>query len=303
VSPARLEVPWEDVEEHTYWDKRFKALKRAPEPTEHEAEAILDVLFLVLKDDTINMWGGESTGIAYFNDLAVVRESTAMKDPELLEDPLTITKDGWTYVPWSVTEKIVRAVARKNAATVLQFIDKEERKAERDSILGTENRWTRNDPIIEVSGETHARYFREHTSKVHAILREWVGADLTEQHDDLTALQSELSRVGDIAQRAIADLKKPRPNRTADALQRELLNPPSKWHGYGVDAEEIAPYRTPYKWVLRDLPSDNESTCSNPDKLPVLAFEPYKPALWAFPHDSAKGVRSMDTLGDRLHAH
>jgi hypothetical protein len=103
---------------------------------------------------------------------------------------------------------------------------------------------------------------------------DWIGGGELWKGRDLEEARAELSRVGDIAMRAVFELKRLRSNRNADALLQELLDPLSvevRQTGYITTQERDQMLRraTRYRWTLVDEP-ESDGSPQKPHNSPQL---------------------------------
>lgn len=249
VSPARLEVLWGDLGPYAERDAQWKALEKAPTASKLEDDAYWCVL-RDLPDPVAQFWPGQSIrGMLAIADVPALANLTGLDELALTANEATIVEDGFTYVPAAVTMQVARAWAAENSFVILRRIEKEERELERDSVLGHEmGRGWPKDMQGHIPGEAIARSAEKHEKPVWTLVREWIGEPAAAR-DELVEMRRELSRVGDIAQRAVGYLKSLRSATMARKLESELLHPRSEWGGYGVYPEPE--YKTPYTWILK----------------------------------------------------
>lgn len=252
VSPARLECPWPEIEAYAEADRRWKELSAAYKVPDFEHQAAEIVFFTALPDDAPLELLNRPRGITEITDMEYVTTELGISKTVLLADPVTIVTDTRTCVPWPTTVQIIQAALARNTLDMFGYLERVEREAERESVTGYDFDLSEMPNPVHVPGDRMARYFEANTAPIHAIIRGWMGEEVSAERADLVALRAELARVGDIAQRAISQLKQLRSNRAAEGLLHELLSPRSQWHGHGVDAEKDFPYKTPYQWVLRE---------------------------------------------------
>jgi len=251
VSPSRLEVLWDDLPAYDKRDRRWRALKDAPRPTQVEERAAEIVVPLVIGSEVATLsWTGYNGALVVY-DLDALLAVLSWPADVLLGDELTIVEDGETWIPWRVTRSVIEELVPRQATQIFQKIEARERDDQRKSVTGYDFRWTRNSELISIPGEVAARYTEKHQTPVFDQVRRWIGSETSTDRDELVELRREVARLGRLTQRAINKVRELRSPKFADQLEHELLNPPGPYPGYGEDSDRAA-FKSMYHWVKRE---------------------------------------------------
>jgi hypothetical protein len=257
VSPARLEVAWEDVAAYRKADEALVRLYAVSQTTRTESDAATEIfgVYADLNDvASYNPWSkGSITTVTDINGLA---RMTGLPPEEMLGDPITVHDGTIVLLPWSSTVKVITALLAHNPSPIQKWLHDEQRQMQIESVLGSDvPAWVRGEAFHR-SGEEMQKIFDERHVPVHNQIRAWMSASGPRQ-SNIAELQAELSRVGGIAQRAIAELKQLKSNRSADALLAELLDPFSdakEETGQLVASQDRQSkyWAPPYTWIRAD---------------------------------------------------
>ncbi|SEG91745.1 hypothetical protein SAMN04489712_13038 [Thermomonospora echinospora] len=225
MPPARLKVPWEQVEEYRAREARWERVNASglslDDPRESVAEGVIEELF-----DEEKVWlDHRSSGVVCITDPARLALELGLDEQQLTGHPDAFVEDGVLVAPWEVTELIATTAVRRNPEPFLLQVRNEERKARYEAIHG---RWSRggrrsNDHYFEP--EFCAKFDNDYYRPRREILLSWCGVDAVERFDELVELRKEVRRVGELAQSAIDALKAAGHASEASRLQRELGTP------------------------------------------------------------------------------
>lgn len=241
VSPARLEVLWANIVEYRKADLALKRLLAVPGPSKAEWEAATQVYLCSPEiDPAIDLHSYGSRGIAVIRDADLLSEATGLTVSNLLSHPETIRDESGISVPWPITELIVRALALRRPDRILKYVRERNREVQIESVVGREVPAWVTGTAFRIDGERVLADYEERVKPELDQLLAWVGEETATPLRTLEEAQAELSRVGEIAQRAIFELKRLRSNRLADGLLAELLDPQPR----AMNSS------TRYRWVL-----------------------------------------------------
>lgn len=217
VSPARLEVPWEDRHDYIELDRKIRAV-RAWNPSRLDRRTAEHV-FIKLVPLEVAEFNADSSGTSVVYDVPALARLTGLTQDELRAEPAYLSEQD-LFVPWPTTERVGRAVAAKHPHKLLTGIEREEREANENALFGV--------TITDFNGEDHElgpvevrERFEQRQQPYLDKLREWIGveraADLLERRDLLVRLGT----VASIATEAL-DALEPTQKRTVWRLRAEL---------------------------------------------------------------------------------
>lgn len=188
VSPARLEVRWDDRHDYIELDRKLRAVT-AWSPSQLDRRTAEHV-FIKLIPLEVAEFNADSAGTAAIYDVSTLARMSGLTQDDLRAEPAFLHDQDLT-VPWPTTEAIVRGVASLHPDVLLTEIEQTERAANLDMLHGV--------VLTGFDGEDHhlspedARQRFEERQKPHLDkLREWIGveraADLLERRDLLVRL-------------------------------------------------------------------------------------------------------------------
>jgi len=217
VSPARLEVRWNDRHEYIETDRKLQAVTAwSPDRLDRRTAEHVYVKLIPLEVAEFN---ADSAGTSGVHDVQALARLTGLTQDELRAGPAFL-HDRELTVPWPTTERICRAIAAKYPHKLLSRIEREEREANERALHGA--------TLTDLEGEDHhlgpadARERFEKRQKPYLDkLREWIGveraADLLERRELLVRL----GRVATVATGAL-DVLEPSQKRIVWRLRAEL---------------------------------------------------------------------------------
>ncbi|WKK14803.1 MULTISPECIES: hypothetical protein [Rhodococcus] len=222
VPPARLKVPWPEVERLRTHEARWDAIHAAgpdwDDPKIDAAERVLDLVY----DDDNAVVGYREGGAIRMKDPARLAAALGVAEHRLTGHRLCFVEDDVTIAPWEVTELVVTTVARLHPEPILEHLAAEERKARYEAIhgrsTGVSGPYQRSFIEPEECVEIDATYYKPERE----VLRLWCGPEAGERFDELVELRTEVRRVGEVAQAAIDALRSAGAHEAADRLQRAL---------------------------------------------------------------------------------
>ena len=192
VSPARLEVRWDDRHDYIELDRKIRAV-RAWNPSRLERRTAEHV-FIELVPLDVAEFNADSSGTSVLYDVPALAHLTGLTQDELREPPAYLFEQELT-VPWPITERIGRAVASRHPHALLSRIEQEERDANHHAMYGvTLTDDEGNDRHVEPA-EAQQR-FEQRQKPYLDKLREWIGV---ERADDLLERRDLLARLADVA--------------------------------------------------------------------------------------------------------
>ncbi|GLZ09252.1 hypothetical protein Acsp03_67180 [Actinomadura sp. NBRC 104412] len=163
-------------------------------------------------------------------NLADVCEQLELDSDALEREPLAFTEDDGLFVgPWSLAVKLAKRVAALNGEAVMQRVMEEEERIELESIRG----WTYT---VGRDREEHwmppERLKDGHAARLMAlnVVRDWCGKKVIERLDELEALREEVWRLGNLAERAIAELRRCGQSTTAATMETTLACQYPGWY-------------------------------------------------------------------------
>jgi hypothetical protein len=227
VPPARLKVPWAAVdafrEQEARWD-RIDKLGIGDEPVSRAAEEVFETLI----DSEIARIEYREAGACRITDPGRLAALTGLNAEQWTQCYDGFAEGADLVVPWTVTEQIASAAARRNPEPILEAVRKEENDARHEAIHGRSYRGRSSRSDWTFPAEICIQVDNEHGKPRRAILRQWCGADATERFDELVELRKEIHRVGQIAETAIAALRRAGRKQEAEEFARQLGTPVAK---------------------------------------------------------------------------
>lgn len=103
----------------------------------------------------------------------------------------------------------------------MAVVDKHERQARQAAIYGRYYPGRGKSPGTHISPEICAEVDRSN-QPAYNLLRQWCGADVVENFEELKALRDEVLRIGQLMEQAIGSLRQAGQAKTADRFEREL---------------------------------------------------------------------------------
>jgi hypothetical protein len=226
VPPARLKVLWGDVDAFRAEEARWNAVEAlSPYQDSAEVNAAEEVCELLID--------GDVAGFGYKDAHLLVHDAAALADLAGVDEGFVashpagfrVDDDGPLVVPWPVALEIVKKVLVRDPEPVLSKVTREEAQARYEAIHGHRFASTgRNrqeyylppDRCLERDAESPGG------APNRAVLREWAGSSAVDRWDELVELRKEIKRVGDVAEAAIAVLRRHGHTREADRLSTDL---------------------------------------------------------------------------------
>jgi len=275
VSPARLEVPWAGVDAFVEYNAAIDRIASYYDASEAEQEAMERVFFTLIDlEHVADDVRRRPDGATRIYDLDALSSQTGLTATDFTDHPDVLRdRDGSLLVPWPLTLRIAKAVAQREPEPLMKWIRKQEELIKIESVTGHEAPAWITGESFHVTGERLLEYYESTTRPQIECLMDWIGAGEPWKGRDLEEARAELSRVGDIALRAVFELKRLRSNRNADALLQELLDPLSvevRQTGYITSRErdQMLKRATRYRWTLVVEPDLEASAPRKPHNSP-----------------------------------
>jgi hypothetical protein len=220
VPPARLKVPWVEVEAFEAKERRWAAVL-APfrGDDEPEADAAGIVFERLIPEGVARVWDYHADGVVAIDDVAGLAQLLGL-DPIELHDPLSFVEDGHLIVPWPLTRRIAIRAARRTPDPIMQYVEHEEADARHEATYGRVYR-QRGGPT-HIEPEICISIDEEHGAPVRGILRSWCGAEAVDRWDELRELRLEVLRLGELVQAAADELRRHDARREADDIVQRL---------------------------------------------------------------------------------
>jgi len=159
---------------------------------------------------------GYRDGVTEIKNIDAFVELTGLERDEFLSDALGFELDsGSRVVAWPTSLKALHSLVTKFADTVAKTVEKEEAKAQHESIHGSNYRGG------HVSAEICREVDEEHGIPVRDVLRRWCGVEALDRAEELAALRDEVRRIGLLAAEAIDRLERSG-DKSAAELRRRL---------------------------------------------------------------------------------
>jgi hypothetical protein len=220
VPPARLKVPWADVEAFEAKERRWAAiLATFGDDDERDADAAGIVFDRLIPEEVARVWDYHADGVVAIDDVAALAELLGL-NPVELHDPLSFVEDGHLIVPWPVTRRIAMQAAGLTPDPVMQYVEHEEADARHEATYGRVYR-QRGGPT-HIEPEICISIDEEHGAPVRGLLRSWCGAEAVDRWDELRELRLEVLRLGELVQAAAEELRRHDARREADDIVQRL---------------------------------------------------------------------------------
>jgi hypothetical protein len=225
VPPGRLKVYWSDVDAFRAEEARWNAVGAlSPYQDSAEVNAAEQACELLIDDDVAGF--GYKDAHLVVHDVAALAALAGVDEAFVASHPagFNVDDDGPLIVPWPLALEIVKKVLGRNPEPVLSKVGQEEAQARYEAIHGERFASAgRNRHEYYIPPDRSAQYDQESAwgAPKRALLREWAGA-ATGRWDELVELRKEIKRVGDVAEDAIAVLRRRGHTHDADRLATEL---------------------------------------------------------------------------------
>ncbi len=221
VAPARLKVPWPDVDAFIDWERRWDAV--ADEPVydtveEHAASTVFDAL---IDADLARIGYGVLAGVTTIQNVGGLAAFLGVDPGVLLADPRSFEDHGALIVPWPTTCLIAERAAMRDPDRILRDVEADEAKARQEAVYGHDFRGYRGE-WAHIEARKCALDDEEHGRPVREVLRRWCGADPVDRRDELAALRLEVVRLGEVVETAITALRRRGAAEDAAAIERTL---------------------------------------------------------------------------------
>lgn len=221
VPPARLKVPWTQVEDFIAMEARWEAVHDlSPSNEDYEGRAAEAVFEQLVPIDIASV--NSPTGVFFIENATALADLTGLTVEELTGHEVSFESDGAVVAPWPVMLAVVQALARRLPDQVLAEVEKDERKFQHELINGIS--WGRHSPARDLENERAiVREFDEKGDRQSRELRrQWCGVENVSRWDELAELRKEIYRVGEVAEDAIGVLRRYGHSSDADRLEMEL---------------------------------------------------------------------------------
>lgn len=190
ISPARLEVLWDDRHDYIELDRKLRTVA-AWSPSRLERRSAESV-FVALVPLELAEFNADSGGTSVIYDVPGLALLVGVSQEELRAEPAFMHEQELT-VPWPTTERIAQAVAARYPHKLLSRIEREERDANEDALYGV--------TLTDEHGENHElspsdvrTRFEDRQKPYLDKLREWIGVDravnLLERRDLLARFET-----------------------------------------------------------------------------------------------------------------
>ena len=220
VPPARLRVPWVEVETFEAKEGRWGAVLAAyAERDEREADAAEIVFERLIPEGVARLWDYRADGVVAIDDVAGLARLLGL-DPVELHDPLSFVEDGHLIVSWPVTRRIAMRAAGLTPDPIMQYVEHEEADARHEATYGRVYR-QRGGPT-HIEPEICISIDEERGAPVRGILRSWCGAEAVDRWEELRELRLEVLRLGELVQAAADEPRRHDARREADDIVQRL---------------------------------------------------------------------------------
>ncbi|QSB24427.1 hypothetical protein [Curtobacterium sp. 24E2] len=218
VSPARLEVRWEDRRAYIELDQKRQAVAAFDPSVEQWRTAEL-VLWKSVPFELAE-FNRDSAGSITVHDVPALAQYLRVDRQDLESSPAYY--DGPDLcVPWLTTELIGRTAAALYPADIVDYIEEQERTAQEHALHGDSFTSIVDRQDYYIAPDDARRRFIERTLPELVRLRDWIGVERAAEIEGQRMLLDRLGRVTVIAERALEDLE-PRHKTLVLKLRKEL---------------------------------------------------------------------------------
>lgn len=225
VPPARLKVPWHEVEEFRAREARWAGVDTHPGLRGAREEYAVDEVMRKLIPEPLAAPDPGYPGVTSILDPSGLAGLLRLDEALLRAEPVAFEEDGALLVPWATTELIVRRACELFPDPILREVDQQEEKARRNATHGeTITSSGRNPHSFFIEPEKAAKWDAEEAygQPMRDLLREWCGRAEVERRDELVALREEVVRVGELLSEAIRALQEAGLKDEAASLERRF---------------------------------------------------------------------------------
>ena len=223
VPPARLKVPWQDVDAYISRERRWEVVVRPSPAYDAPEESAAGIVFDELIDTGLAALGyNAERGVIRIHDVDGLAAFLDLDPGELRADPVSFEEEGDLVAPWPITLRVARSAAERDPHTILRYVEHEEAEARQEAVFGRYHPKRGKSAAWEISAESCAQSDEEHGKPVRVILREWCGAEPVELRSELAELRRESARLGKLAESALDALRQAGQVKEANRLEREF---------------------------------------------------------------------------------
>jgi hypothetical protein len=205
VPRSRLEVLWAGVDAYLEIEQRWEHV--ADDPVDGDEFRAAEVVFgELIPEEVADLRYDGYKGVVDVPDLGALSLMVKIPEEQLSALPAFIDQDGW-HIPWGTTMAVARTAAAMYPDKIFAYIDRLRSKYRGPLVLG-------EDAENIITGEEYRRspqkvqeMYAKWEAPLVSILQAWIGEDRVVERADLDGLRRELTRVGDVASRAISALQ------------------------------------------------------------------------------------------------
>lgn len=219
VPRTRLVVIWADVESHVAIEQQWRNVG-ADAVDKNEFRAAEVAFGELIPEQLADLRYDGYKGVADVTDIGALSVFVSLPVEQLSTRPAFVDQDGW-HIPWGTTLAVARTATAMYPDKIFAYIDGLRSKFRSPLILG-------EDAENIVTGEEYRRspqkvqeMYAKWDAPIISILHAWIGTDRVVERTDLDGLRRELTRVGDVANRAISALQA-RSKREGQSYRDEL---------------------------------------------------------------------------------
>lgn len=214
VAMGCLLAPWEDVDAFRADDQAELALADVSREVRGsiEFEAARMVLGFVRPKNRLRLRRAVAdAGVLELGRVEDAAKVTGIEPDELSADPmLRQDRNGRCLAGWPLTERIARNVAQRRSDEILPEVDRKQQAIDEERTQPVWGSWRRDDRKLDVD------------AAVLRTVREWCGEEKAERYDELVALRAEVTRLGEVVERALKELRHRGHGVIASTIERDL---------------------------------------------------------------------------------
>jgi hypothetical protein len=221
--PARLKVPWREVEAFIDRELRWSGVLATSPPLDSPEEMAVSVVFDDLIDPALATLGfNAANGTITIGDLEGLAAYLDLGADELRADSSCFEEEGNLIAPWPTALLIARRAAERDPEAILGHVEREEAEARRDAIHGRHYPGRGKKGGWSVTPEICAQVDEEHGRPIRAILRDWCGAEAVGVRSELGELRKEVLRLTKLVESSVEALRQAGARREAERIEGEL---------------------------------------------------------------------------------
>jgi hypothetical protein len=207
VSPARLKVPWGEVDAFCAEEARWGAVEESDAPSIWSPEiAAAETVLGLTVDEEIAGFGHRATFLVV-SDVPTIARLSGLTADFITSHPAGFQdENGNEIVPWSIAIETIKSIATRHADQVMAEVTNSEAQARRYATYGRywshrNDDWTSPEDCAAMDADAAWGAPRR------TLLRGWVGGEPASAWDEIVYLRAEIREAIAFAEKAISLLR------------------------------------------------------------------------------------------------